>query len=252
MRKNAFAVWFIVAVLFGVVAAGAVVTVLRSAARMERVVVAAREMGPYQAVTASDVRVEEVPASAVPADAVREIASCVGKFTRGLVLPGEVLRQGHLVRDAGTRGALGAKLTAMGDGRLRAFAVPYSLETGVGGELREGDRVDLLATVTVGVKGGQVVLSKVLAAGVEVLRVVGSSNDPTKPSQGSAVVLAVTPELAEDLAYALQAGTLRMLLNPYRADESAAETQGVVAETFLQKYGYTLVPAQSSQGPPGR
>jgi len=243
VRKGGFGIWFVLAVLFGLGAAFLVVTAMGAARQTEKVVVAAREILPERQVTSADLKVEDVPRAAVPQDAVRSPEQATGKWTRGLVLPGEVLRRGHLAEDSGVRGVMGAKLAAAGDPKIRAFAIPAESQTTVGGEVREGDRVDLLGVVNVSAQGQQLLLSKVLAAGVAVLKVAGESSDPLKPSSGGALVLAVSPELAEDLAYVLNAGKLYVLLNPYQADESAAKTAGVVPETFLKKYGYQVAPA---------
>ena len=247
LRRGGFGVWFLLAVLFGLAAAFLVVSAISAASRTERVVVAAREVAAFRQLTAEDLRLEEVPRAAVPKDAVRDLNQAVGKWTRGLLLPGEVLRQGHLAQESGFRGVLGAKLASMGDPGIRAMALPLGNETSVGGEVREGDRVDLLAVVNVSAGGQQVLLSKVIATAVPVLKVGGGSSDPMAPPSSGALVVAVRPDLAEDIAYVLGSGKLYVLLNPYQADESAAKTSGVVPELFLRKHGYELVPVH-----PGR
>mgnify|MGYP000333164546 CR=1 FL=1 len=243
LRRGGFGVWFLLAVVFGLAAAFLVASAISAASRTEKVVVAAREVAACRQLTADDLRLEEVPRAAVPRDAVRDLEQAVGKWTRGLILPGEVVRQGHLAQESGVRGVLGAKLASMGDPGIRAMALPLGNETSVGGEVREGDRVDLLAVVNVSVGGRQVTLSKVIAAGVPVLKAAEPSSDPLKPSSGGALVVAVRPDLAEDVAYVLGAGKLYVLLNPYRADESAAQTPGVVPELFLKKHGFEVAPA---------
>lgn len=243
MRRGGFGVWFLLAVVFGLAAAFMVVSAISAASRTERVVVAAREVAAHQRLAADDLRLEDVPRTAVPKDAVRDLNQAVGKWTRGLLLPGEVVRQGHLAQESGFRGVLGAKLASMGDPGVRAMALPLGNEASVGGEVKEGDRVDLLAVVNVAAAGRQVVLSKVIATAVPVLKVTGSSSDPMAPPSGGTLVVAVKPDLAEDIAYVLGSGKLYVLLNPYQADESAAKTVGVVPETFLRKYGYEVAPA---------
>lgn len=243
LRKAGFGVWFLLAAVFGLAAAFLVVSSISAASQTEKVVVAAREVPAHSQLTASDVRLEEVPRAAVPGDALRQVDQAVGRWTRGLVLGGEVLRAGHLAEESGPRSTLGAGLASMGDPGVRAMALPLGEETSVGGELRVGDRVDLLAVVNVSVGGQQVTLSKVIATGVPVLKASGPSSDPLQPSSGGTLVVAVRPELAEDIAYVLGAGKLYVLLNPYSADESAAKTSGVVPETFLRKHGYVVTPS---------
>ena len=198
-------------------------------------VVAAQELSPFEVVTQAKVKLSEVPAASVPGDAIRSLKELEGKYTRGYVLPGEVLRKGHLAGTGSDRSALSAKLTERKRPEVRAFALPFTAETCVGGALKEGDRVDVIASVKIGSGQQEVAFAKTVAQNVEVLKVCAPGDNIGK----GALVLALTPQQVEDLSFALVNGTVRFALNPLSTDENAAKTPGVTGKAFLERYGFS-------------
>ena len=135
-------------------------------------------------------RVDSVPAGFAQPGALRSIEQAVGHALVAHVAAGETL--------TGTRiGASGGPVAAQVPQGLRAFAVPSGMPTG---SVRAGDRVDVLATF-----GGQRPYTDTVATGLEVLAVLaedeGAFGSPGAVA-GPTLVLLVTPDAAERLAYA--------------------------------------------------
>ncbi|MGB9880286.1 MAG: RcpC/CpaB family pilus assembly protein, partial [Anaerolineae bacterium] len=115
----------------------------------------------------------------------------------------------------------------------RAFALPYDALTGVGGEVQDGDRVDIVASVKIESTGGQVGVGKIIGRNVLVLK----ASRGQEGDKGT-VILALTPSQIEDIAFALTSGQIRLALNPYVTDEQAANTEGVTGRLWLEKFGF--------------
>ena len=206
---------------------------VRAAAETARVVVAARDIAPMEELKAENLTVADAPAASA-AGALKSVGEAAGKYARGLILKGEVVRKGHLADAAPGGGTLAVQLTEMARPEIRAFALPVDLVSGVGGRVEKGDRVDVVCALKVEVGGAQGALSKVILPAVPVLDVVRQEGKP------AAVVLALTPEQIEDVLFASTQGALRLALNPLKSSEQAADTRGVTAQTFLAKYGFAL------------
>lgn len=245
MKRSAL-VWLGLTLLFALVASFGVVRTLRVQQEMVDVVVARREILPFEAIDEGMVEIISRPRAAVPADAFRDLAAVVGRHARGLILPGSDLRPGHLWETAvpRDRSRLAVSLTGLGLPGQRAFAVPFDANTAVGGLLVPGDRVDLVAHV----RAGDILLAKTVAANIQVLDVIAGQD---RGGAGTAV-LVVTPALAEELAWVLQNGVLRLALNPFHADEEAAATPGVSADSFLERHGVRVLPPGTGQPAPRR
>lgn len=243
--KNKAAYFVAASVALAAIAAVVAVYSVRVATHLVPVVVAARDIDAYSEITPMSVRMEEVPAGAVTADTLRSLDEAAGKYARTAILAGTPVRKANLAT-AGGHGLLAAQLTDMKAPEMRAFAIPYTPDTAVAGRITPGDRVDVVAAVRVESASGTVSMAKIIAAGVEVLDVTQqSATADTKQT----VVVAVTPAQAEDIAYALVAGSVRLALNPYNSDLTAAtSTHGVTGATFLASHGLQVVPVPASRG----
>ena len=92
--------------------------------------------------SASDFEATELPVSAVPSDAVTDLSVVEGKTLKTPALAGTVLRLPMLVETSESR--MSGKLSErFNDTSVRAIAIPYALETSVGGTVKTGDFIDI-------------------------------------------------------------------------------------------------------------
>lgn len=91
--------------------------------------------------TADDFQAVEIPVSAVPNDAVTDLSIVEGKSLKHPVLAGTILRLPMLVETSESR--MSGKLLEFNNTNVRAVAIPYSLETSVGGTVKTGDYIDI-------------------------------------------------------------------------------------------------------------
>ena len=243
MRKKGGGILFLLlAVVFALAAAAGSVMLVRQFNETKVVVVAVKDVPPYTRVTKEDVKEVEFPAAAVPEDAVRRVRDVEGKYFKAAVLAGEPVRKARLADVLLDRGLMSAKVSALNEPGIRAFALPYDAQAGVGGTVREGDRIDIVASVKIDSPSGSVGVGKIIARNVLVLQV-GKAGEGDKGT----VVVALTPQQIEDIAFALTSGQVRFALNPYQTDEKAAETSGVTGQAWLERYGFRFDAPQGGQ-----
>lgn len=225
------------ATVSGILAAVLAVRTVNSFNETDTVVVAVRDIQPYTAIKPDDVKLAPVPRVMVLPetirDPVRDLKKAVGRYTKDMILAGDIVRQSRLASVEGDR-ILGARLTQLNDPKLRAFALPFDPASAVGGKIRPGDKVDVIASVKIDAgQGVSMGVGKIVAQAVEVLELTGGDGG----SSGT-IVLALKPDQIEDIAFALTSGQLRFALNPYNTDVTAAQTQGVTGRQWLEKYGF--------------
>ena len=158
------------------------------------VLAAARELVPGVPLTGSDLRLMDLPASAVPIGALTAQDQALGQLVTGPVRPGEALTDVRLV---------GSGLVPRTGGLV---AAPVRLaDPAEAALLHAGDRVDVLATPTAA-SGPAVAVA--VARHVQVLAVpgVGVAED------GALVVVAAEPAVAAGLAGAAVGSRLSITL----------------------------------------
>ena len=158
--------------------------------RLRHVVVATDRVEPGEVVGPNQVEERELPATAVPAGALTEAPS--GRVATSVILPGEPVVTERLAPD-GLSG-----VTALLPPDTRALAVPGGAQ---GLALVVGDRVDVLAVLDPLLDGGEEP-TRAVAVGATVVDV-----------GDEAVTVAVTPEEAPEVAFALSQGTLTLALS---------------------------------------
>ncbi|MHB8927084.1 MAG: Flp pilus assembly protein CpaB [Bacillota bacterium] len=232
-KRNNGALFLVLAVTLALAAALVATKVIRSFNETTQVVIAARDIAPYTAVVKDDVKVVDYPSAAVPPDAVRNAKDIVGKFLKSQVLVGEPLRMARLADTQTDKSLMSARVSELGRPDVRAFALPWDPQAAVGGDVLNGDRVDVVASVKIDSGTGSIGVGKIVARNVLVLKVF----KPSGSDKGSLVV-ALTPSQIEDIAFTLTSGQLRYALNPFNTDEHAADTPGVTGTSWLLKYGF--------------
>ena len=144
------------------------------------------------------------------------------------VYPGQQLTAGDF--SASASGALGAQLA----GNQRAIAVPIDTAHGMVGQLRTGDRIDVLAGFNVSSGGGGFTarpVMKVLTQNVLVLEA------PKRAATGVAsnaaqVVLRTTYREAAEIAWAVDNGKIWVVLRP-RSGAPVKRAQLITPEALL-------------------
>jgi pilus assembly protein CpaB len=161
---------------------------------MQPVVVAAVPMERGTVLTEPMLRLAEMPSSFAPPGALRSVSLAVGKTLGSDVAEGEAVTRTRL--GAAEAGPV-ASLVPSG---LRAFPVDAAVPQDA---VRAGDRVDVYATF-----GGPHPHTETVATGLEVLVILdqegsdGATSLTSGASSGPSLVLLVSAEQAERLAYA--------------------------------------------------
>lgn len=227
-------VFLIVALMLAAGAALLSVRFVKSFNETTKVYVAVNTLPPYKQVTKDDVRLTEIPAISAPADAIRKTEDFLGLYTKETIYAGEPLRKARLSQVQGKEAVLTAKLSAVGRADVRAFALPFDAESGVGGQINPGDRVDIIASVRMESGSGTIGVGKIIGRNVQVIDVIRQGGQNNK----SVLIVMLTPKEIEDIAFALTSGTIRFALNPYNSDVEAANTPGVTGQDWLIRHGF--------------
>lgn len=167
---------------------------------------------------------EELLQDAYFIDGELDVSKLLGTVVRHPITAGEPVTQGSLVKP-GDKGFLAA---ALGPG-MRAVTVPVSAQTGVGGFVFPGDRVDLVLTQTVKGDDEDLKASETILSNLRVLATDQSTTQETG-EDGKTVVrafrtvtLEVTPRIAEKVAVAQTIGTLSLSLRSISDSQSELE-----------------------------
>jgi pilus assembly protein CpaB len=165
--------------------------------------VATRDLPRDSLIAAGDVEAEAVKLpSRLLAAYAPATETLVGRVVTRPLHAGELVARGWLATSAAPSGA-------------RSLTVPVEPEHAVGGALRAGDRVDVLATFDAGDVRARTTL---LARGVDVLEVVKAGALAFGDEAVVGVTLSVTPQEATRLAFALRTGEIDVV----RVDGPAA------------------------------
>jgi Flp pilus assembly protein CpaB len=154
------------------------------------VVVAAQGLERGTTLAAEMLLVTRVPVAYAAPGALRSVEDAVGRTLVADLAEGEALTETRL-------GTSGGPVAVQVPSGLRAFTVPSGMPAGT---VRPGDRVDVLATF-----GGQRPYTDTVGTGLEVLSVLTEDRGTVAVSSteaGPTLVLLVTPDAAERLAYA--------------------------------------------------
>jgi pilus assembly protein CpaB len=182
-----------------------------------KVLVANRALPVGTIITADAVNFQQWPDQLVQdayfIDGESNIEALLGTVVRHPITAGEPVTQGALVAP-GDRGFLAA---ALGPG-MRAVTVPVNAQSGVGGFVFPGDRVDLVLSHTVEGDGPAMKAADTFLRNLRVLAT-DQSTEQTTDEKGKTVVttfrnvtLEVTPKIAERIAVAQSIGSISLVL----------------------------------------
>lgn len=166
------------------------------------ILVAARALPRGTVLDAEMLRIASVPEAYRPPGAISEPDAALGRTLVSDLAEGEPLTRTR-VRVGG--GPVAAQVPS----GLRAFAIASAVPSRA---VRPGDRVDVLATF-----GGPHPHTETVASDLEVLMVIDRSEGGSvlgSGAQGPSLVLLVSPDTAERLAYAASFGTFSIAIDP--------------------------------------
>ena len=149
-----------------------------------------------------------------------------GAVVREPILAGEPVQERKLVR-----GGEGGYLAVILQPGMRAVGVPVTVESGAGGFILPGDRVDVIQTRDSDAQsaGGQrAKVTETVVVNVRVLAI-DQKTTPDKDSQaivGAVATLEVAPDAADALVEAMARGDFQLALRSY-ADANAPSGRGV-------------------------
>lgn len=225
---------------------------------VNQVLVAARKIEIGDKLTEADFRWQEFPEPSIAPvyftqsqnpEAVKELTGGIARaeiFAASPITPGKIVKAGA-----------GGFMSAILEGGMRAMAVKIAPESGAGGFILPGDRVDVLLTRQATVqdengKNTQEIMSETVLENVRALAIDQTVNDPgaaesgaSKPASsviGKTATLQVTPAQAQTLARAIDSGTLSLTLRSLERKEdpvfAAREAEAAKAlEEQRKKHG---------------
>ena len=191
------------------------------------VVVAKAEIAPYTPITQEMLTVENLPQAAIQKGMYPDPQGVIGKVAKTIIPQGVAVSQAFLAVE-GPGSLLTSQVSEFKDPKLRAT----ELKCGevLGGKVVPGDRVDVIGSMKLPIGGLQQPVSQIIGIQVPILAVTG---DPAKPT---GVIVGLTPQQAQDAAFAETAGTIKLALNPYQPDVNAAKTMPTTSDSFVSKY----------------
>lgn len=135
------------------------------------VLVAFQPVEPYQPIPADAIGVREWPQDAVPPDAITDTSLIADKLPATRIYPGQIILQPMLIDKQleETRLGLGSDPAYIIPEGQVAVSIPIDDVRGVGGTIRDGDRVDIIATFDlekysqiIGASGGETISQLIL------------------------------------------------------------------------------------------
>ena len=167
----------------------------------------------------------DAPREQLQEGAITDPSALRGRLATNDVYPGEQLTTGDF--SASASGALGTQIA----GNQRAIAVPVDAAHGMVGQLRTGDRIDVLAgfNVTTGAGGGRPVV-KVLTQNVLVLE--APKRAVAGAAANAAVILRTNYREAAEIAWAVDNGKIWVVLRP-RTGAPVRRPQVITPEALL-------------------
>ena len=196
---------------------------------MTAVVVAARDVHEGEKLDRLSLSLSQWPAGTAPESAFTSIDSAVGRVVRLAVFKGEAIVPGRLAPE-GTGPGIEVKIAP----GMRAMAVKINDVAGLSGLIQPNNRVDVLVTLKANPQQNTKEEAKLFMSNMRVLSV-GTQverGDDGKPIQATTATLEVTPTQAEQLAVAMNEGTIQLVLRGY-GDPDSIKTPGATAADVL-------------------
>lgn len=189
------------------------------------VVVAKQEIPLGAKITADQLTLAPIPNGSMPEGVFRKIDQVVGRVAIQAIGVRETIT-GMKLAPEGTGGGLSAVIPE----GYRAITVKVDDVVGISGFVMPGSYVDVVAVITPTDREGvqsQGPISKIVLQRIKVLASgpkIDSPENQREPTNVKAVTLMVTPEEAEKLVLAANAGKLQLVMRNYSDDEDTTTT----------------------------
>lgn len=196
---------------------------------MQTVVVAARDLSEGEKLERLALSTVQWPVGTAPDSAFTSLDSAIGRVARVAVFKGEPIVPGRLA-PAGTGPGLEVKIAP----GKRAMAVKINDVAGLSGLIQPNSRVDVLVTLQANQTQNTKEQAKMFMNNMRVLSV-GTQverGEDGKPIQATTATLEVTPQQAEQLAVAMNEGTIQLVLRGY-GDPDSVTTAGATSTDVL-------------------
>lgn len=205
------------------------------------VIVAVRDLAARQAVSASDIRVEQYPKTVIPPTALTRPEDVVGKILTQPVVRGEPILPHKFAVQQGQAAfsVLPAGEELKPDSpNFRAMSITVADANAVGGNVQPGDFVDILATLNIDP-------AKFFTTPPDPNRIADFStkiillNIPILARQGSVYTIRISDlAIAEKLTYLQASGGQTVMLLRAPKDERQPRTTGVTFEAIYRDFGF--------------
>jgi pilus assembly protein CpaB len=186
---------------------------------------------PVRTVISADVLSRKsYPADLLPAGVIKSEIDAIGLTTLAPISRGQTIVAGQL---AAAEGKKGASVTLQKGMVLVSFPTTDPLT--IGGLVNVGDRVDILASVTIN-PGDTSRTSQTTIQNLEVIDIVGPTKE--QPQRATALVFAVDHQVALVLKYLRDSQASVDLAIRSRAETESARTSGVDLTFLVQNYSF--------------
>ncbi|MDD2211515.1 MAG: Flp pilus assembly protein CpaB [Clostridia bacterium] len=172
------------------------------------VVVAKNQIPKHTIITAEMLDIIDLPQQAINPLSSSNTDSIIGKISKETIEPAEQILKTKISNAEEKNSGLSYTI-AQG---YRALTVKTDEVSGVAGEIKKGDRVDIVATMLGEVNGQKVVTSRMIVENLEVLEVGMKSTDKNAARTNTSVTLSVLAADVLKINYALSEGKYRLVL----------------------------------------
>lgn len=193
------------------------------------VVVAKTEIPAYIPITQEMLTIENIPKAAIKKGMFADVQTVVGKVAKTSIPAGYPVSQAFFAIE-GPGSLLTTQISQFKDPKLRATLIKMDSVMAMDGKVVPGDRVDVIGAMKLPIGGIQQPVSQTIGVQVPVLSLTG---EPGKPS---GIIVGLTPQQAQDIAFAEVSGQIKITLNPYQPDTEAANTTPTTSDSFVSKY----------------
>jgi pilus assembly protein CpaB len=210
------------AVIFGLIAAGSIYYYLvnikdtyRSTSNFTRVVVAGKPIPARTKITAQMVELKDTPSEYINKQALTKPEDVINKVAKADIFPGEQILSGKIAGE----GEKADGLSYLLEQGKRAATIAVNEVSGLAGQLKPGDHIDIMGTFDLQGAVGQekATYTSLLVQNATVLstdQTTENSASDKKTAGPRTITVAVTPEQAQPLILCSEKGTIRVLLRP--------------------------------------